>query len=89
MPDDLPPEFYDCADRFINLANELTRIHSTERVSAVIMFAAARYSAHCMIAVDPNALENREAAVDYFVKQYRTMLEDNIDRLSRTQGNAS
>ena len=85
MPDELPPEFYDWVDRFIDVANELTRKTSTERVSAVIMFAAAQYNAHCMLAVDPNAQENREDAIAYFVKQYRSMLEDNIDWLTHIQ----
>src|SRR5262245_53003422 len=41
MPDKVPPEFYAAVDRFIALANELTGIHNTPRVSAVILFAAA------------------------------------------------
>ena len=75
----VPKEFYDLADRFIALANELTAQHNTSRVSAVIMYAAARYNAHCMVALDPEARANREAATEYFVRQYRSMLEDNID----------
>jgi hypothetical protein len=85
---DVPLEFYDLVDRFIGVANELTRDHDTSRVSAVIMFAAARYNAHCMLALDPDAGANREAAVAYFVEQYRSMLEDNIDWLMRSQGQA-
>lgn len=83
---DVPPEFYGLVDRFIDLANELTREHGTSRVSAVIMFAAARYNAHCMLALDPDARENREAAVAYFVNQYGSMLEHNMDWLMASQG---
>jgi hypothetical protein len=83
VDDDVPQEFYDLVDRFIDLANELTRDHATSRVSAIIMFAAARYNAHCLLSLDPDALDNREAAVSYFVGQYRSMLEDNIDWLAR------
>lgn len=75
----VPQEFYDLVDRLIHLANELTRDNDTSRVSAVIMYAAARYNAHCMMTLDPKAARNRSAAVDYFVKQYRAMLDDNID----------
>jgi hypothetical protein len=85
---EVPQEFYDLVDRFIALANELTGDHNTSRVSAVIMFAAARYNAHCMLAQDKNACENRKAAVQYFVEQYRSMLEDNIDGLAQLQGQA-
>ena len=89
MAKDVPREFYDLVDRFIDLANDLTHDHNTSRVSAVIMFAAARYNAHCMLALDPNARQNREAAVSYFIEQYRSMLEDNIDWLAQAQGKAS
>lgn len=80
----VPKEFYDLADRFIDLANELTAQHNTSRVSAVIMYAAARYNAHCLVSVDPDARANREAATEYFVSQYRSMLEDNIDSFLRS-----
>ena len=87
MPQKVPPEFYAAVDRFIALANELTGEHSTTRVSAVILFAAARYNAHCLLAQDPDApTKNRAEAVAYFVEQYRSMLEENIDWLVRLRG---
>lgn len=89
MAKEVPPEFYDLVDRFIDLANELTREHNTSLVSSVIMFAAARYNAHCMFALDPDALQNRAKAVDYFVNQYRMMIEDNIDWLAHESSNPS
>lgn len=81
MPKDLPPEFYGMVDEFIGLANSFMKVHGVERTSAVIMFAAARFNAHCLYSVDPEADQNREDAEGYFVEQYRKMLEDNIDRL--------
>ncbi len=79
----VPKEFFALVDRFIRLANELTANHNTSRVSAVIMYAAARYNAHCMVALDPETRQNRSAAVDYFVSQYRSMLEENADSFLR------
>ena len=81
----VPPEFYAAVDRFIQLANEMTGEHGTTRVSAVILFAAARYNAHNMLAQDPDVQQNREKAVAYFVEQYKAMLEDNIDWLTRLE----
>ena len=81
----VPKEFYDLVDRFIGLANEVTSTHATSRVSSVIMYAAARYNAHCMLALDPDAIQNRQAAIDYFVAQYRSMLDENIDALIQSQ----
>ena len=81
----VPKEFFDLVDRFIGLANELTANHNTSRVSAIIMYAAARYNAHCMLALDPDIRQNRAAAVDYFVAQYLSMLDENIDLLLQSQ----
>ncbi|WP_395749416.1 DUF3144 domain-containing protein [Prosthecobacter sp.] len=74
-------EFYALVDRFIGLANELTGDHATSRISSVILYAAARYNAHCMAALDHDAANNRTAATDYFVGQYRSMLDENMDNL--------
>jgi hypothetical protein len=88
VADDVPPEFYDLVDRFIGVANELTCDHNTSRVSAVMMYAAARYNAHCLLALDPDAHQSRAAAVDHFVHQYRSMLEENLDWLMQSHGPA-
>lgn len=85
MPTDVPAEFYDCVDRLIHLANEMTKDQNVSRVSAVILFAAARFNAHCMLTSDPDAIENRDAAVEYFVKQYRSVLEENVDWLTQSR----
>jgi hypothetical protein len=55
----VPKEFYDLVDRFIGLANEMTSTHAISRVSSVIIYAAARYNAHCMLALDRDAIQNR------------------------------
>jgi hypothetical protein len=83
-PDFDSKEFYDLVDRFIGVANELTREHPTARVSAVILYAAARYNAHCLRTLDPEAAENRATAVDYFVEQYRAMLDENIETIEQS-----
>ena len=81
MPEDVPQEFYDAVDRFIDLANELSGKESVSRISAVIMYAAARYNAHCMLTLDPDAAKDLNAAIDYFSSQYRSMLKENAEGL--------
>jgi hypothetical protein len=83
MSDDVPQEFYDLADRFVLLANELVPEHGVSRVSAVIMFAASRFNAHCAHVLDADIDDNRDAAISYMVEQYREMLTDNFDRVTR------
>lgn len=88
MTDDVPAEFFEAVDRFIAVANELTRHNNNSRVSSVLMYAAARYNAHTMIALDDDPREHRDRAVDYLTDQYRRMLIDNFDELLRIEGSA-
>lgn len=81
MTEKIPPEFFDLADKFIDLANDLTRQHGTARVSSVFMFAASRFNAHTVAATDADARSNRSVALDYMVDQYRKMLTDNLDEM--------
>jgi hypothetical protein len=81
MAGEVPPEFFDLVDRFITLANTLAGEHGPSRVSAGILYAAARYNAFRLLTSDPDADRNREAAVAYFVDQYRAMLDENVDWL--------
>jgi hypothetical protein len=81
MGSNVPKEFYEAADQFISLANELSAKHGISRVSAVIMFAAARFNAHCVLALEPDARQNQDAAIYYMASQYRAMLKDNIAEL--------
>lgn len=81
MDQELPPQFYDCVDRFVSLANEMVAEHGLERVSAVIMFAAARFNAHCALELDPDIDSTTDDAVGYFVDQYAKLFRDNLARL--------
>jgi hypothetical protein len=83
MSDEVPQEFYELADDFVQLANTLVPEHGISRVSAVIMFAASRFNAHCAHELDPAVDDHRDAAISYLVEQYRQMLTDNFGRLAR------
>jgi hypothetical protein len=78
---DIPPEFFDAVDRFIVLANELTRDNNNSRVSSILMYAAARYNAHTVISLDEDPLAHRDEAIDYLTEQYRRMLLENFEEM--------
>ena len=71
-------EFYEIVDQFIALANTLGRTWHTARVSAAIMYAAARYNAFNICVLDSEPEKNRERAFDYLSKQYQAMLRENM-----------
>jgi hypothetical protein len=82
MTDDTDEKFFNRADAHINLANEQLADIARGKVSASLMFAAARYNAW-VSATDLQSsteLQNRrDELVDYFLSQYRSMLEHNFD----------
>lgn len=74
-------DFHEVADEFINLANQLSEDWAMPFLSAVFMYAAARYNAHFFQETDGRA-ENLEEALDYFSDQYRKMLRESLGELA-------
>jgi hypothetical protein len=78
----IPQEFYDMVDRFINLANDLEKESARSRVSATLMFAAARYNVFNWLNRDVDLEQNLEDAVAYYQDQYSKMFRDNVQELT-------
>lgn len=82
MPtDDVPPEFFEAVNKFIDLANKMSRKWETSRVSSVIMYAAARYNAFNFVSLDPDPAKNAQQATGFYCEQYRAMLVENMNYL--------
>lgn len=82
MGQDVDEHFYERADAHINLSNEQLAAVERGRVSASMMFATARFNAWLTsIGMESGAelAAAREKTVDYFVTQFKAMLEDNLD----------
>jgi len=78
----VPQEFYDVVDRFITLANEIGKEWPRSRVSATLMFAAARYNVFNWLNRDVDLEQNLEEAVAYYREQYGEMFRDNVEELT-------
>lgn len=78
---EIPPEFLDAADRFVNLANEMSEDNPRDWVRAVLMYAAARYNAFAWITREANPHQTQEQAVAYFRNEYETMLRENLKEI--------
>ena len=76
-------EFYDRADEHINLSNnQITESIGKGKVSASFMYSAARFNAWVSASGWNNKEEmkvSKEETVEYFVTEYRKMLEENLD----------
>ena len=82
MVANIDENFYDRADAVINLVNGQLAGVSRGKVSASCMYATARFNAW-IAACRHGTAEDMEAAkqeiIEYFVEQYRAMLEENVD----------
>lgn len=83
MPKNVDSKFYDRADAHIHLANEqLEEVEGRGKVSASMLFAAARFNAWvsaCGFTSAAEMADAREQTLNYFCEQYRLMLEENLD----------
>jgi len=78
----IDPHFYDRADAHINLSNDQLADINPGKVSASMMYAAARFNAYVSwigFSEAGEMAEARDETVRYFVEQYQIMLEENLD----------
>jgi len=71
------------ADKFIDVANEFTKTEPKERISAAFMFAAARYNAFEAFSKSANLIRDKDDAISWYTREYKRMLEANMDDLLR------
>ena len=82
MKSDSDKEFFERADAYITLANEQATNVSRGKVSASMMFATARFNAWVSASGTDSGEELasvKEEALEYFMTEYRKMLEENLD----------
>ena len=76
-------KFYERADEHINLSNkQINEQETMGKVSASNMYATARFNAWVSACGWVNSKEmaaSKEKTIEYFVTEYRKMLEENID----------
>lgn len=77
------------ADKFIDLANEFTSSEPKERVGAAFMFAAARYNAFEAFSKSSNLLRDRDDAISWYSREYKRMLEANMEDLLNANGKSN
>ena len=78
-------DFYEVAEEFIHLANELGEEWAQPFLSAAFMYSAARFNAHNFFLTDGDAAKEEEA-VEYYTGQYRKMLTENLKELRPKEG---
>lgn len=89
-PENTDEHFYERADSFIHLANEHCDNTPRDEVSASFMYGLSRFNAWVSARGFESVEEmrqSRQEVVEYFVAEYKAMLEENlqdyIDNYSR------
>ena len=75
-------EFYELADAHISLCNTHMGKVKPAKVSAAMLFAAARFNAFVISASAENKAQmllDKESAIAYFMQEYEKNLRENID----------
>lgn len=79
-------DFYNRADTHIHIANDQIKNVGRGKVSASLMYATARFNSWisaCKAESGDDLLEGKAVIIEYFVKQYREMLAENLDDYAR------
>lgn len=79
---EIQQEFYDVVDHFINLANELGAEWPRSRISATLMFAAARYNVFNWLSRDVDLEQSLDEAVAFYRGEYEEMFRENVEELT-------
>lgn len=82
MPTDVDDKFYQRADEHIHLSNDQLHDISPGKVSASMMYATARFHSWvsaCGFESGKQMAAAKTETLEYFVEQYRLMLEENFD----------
>ena len=77
----IPPEFLEVADEFVQLANKFTDTYSRDWVRAAMMYATARFNAFAWITREDDSEQSLDAAAAYYAAEYDKMLRDNVDEI--------
>ncbi len=82
MPKDTDEKFYERADAHIHLANEHLQKAVRGKASASMMYGTSRLNAWisaCGFSTKEETSAARQETIEYFVAQYRLMLEENLN----------
>ena len=83
-----PPQFFDCVNEYLELANKQSQKYGEKNISLAALFASARFNAHVFLAnVKPiAAADERTAFLDYMSTMYRRMLNEHLDGMGQERG---
>lgn len=87
MNPDKEKAMYVNADKFIDLANEISKSESSGIIGMALRYAAARYSAFEASLMSNNLAAEKEKHLQFFAKTFTEMLQKNFEEYIKLQSN--
>ena len=78
-------ELYDNADKFIDLANEMSKTVNSADIGVAIRYAAARYSAFEASMRTKNLADDKDKHLQFFTSTFTEMLQMNFEEYINLQ----
>jgi len=72
-------EFFEIADKYINLANDLAKTEGTANTGTALRYAAARYNSFEASLASPDLAGEKDKLIDMLCDDFREMLKANMD----------
>ena len=72
-------EFFEIADKYINLANDIAKTEGTANTGTALRYAAARYNTFEASLSTPDLAGERDKLIDLLCDDFREMLKANFD----------
>jgi hypothetical protein len=85
MDKDQEKIIYELADKFIDLANDLSKKQRSGTIGVALRYAAARYSAFEASMQTKNLADEKEKHMQFFVRTFTEMLQKNFDEYGAMQ----
>ena len=82
VPGQLDPQFFTVVNEFLELTNRQSQTQGLKRISMASLYATARFNSWVSACGFHNAADMkaaREETIEYFIDQYRLMLQENLD----------
>jgi Protein of unknown function (DUF3144) len=76
LPED--QAFFDLVTRFLNEANAMNDTEHRSRISAALLFAAARFNAFTWMHREAMPQQTEAEAAEFFADHYKAMFKDNL-----------
>lgn len=72
-------QYWKMTEEYIRISNRLNKTIHIDKVASAMLYSAARYNAYHFTKSSGDIVADKEAGMQFYVEQFKKMLEMNID----------